>query len=111
MSNAARLTDRILGETSGEHSGHIEPHGPCPLTGSIVTGSPTVFVNGLNAVRVGDVTEEFDCCCEGDTGTVAIGSSKVFINGRPASRKGDNIYSHTGSADIITGSETVFITS
>ena len=50
-------------------------------TGAPVTeGSPTVFINGKPAVRVGDRT---------GCGVVVRGSSTVYVNGRPLARAGD----------------------
>ena len=51
-----------------------------------VIGSSNVFVNGLPAVRIGDVT---------GCGDPAIGgSSNVFVNGVPVHRRGDATGGH-----------------
>lgn len=47
-----------------------------------VEGSPSVFINGKPAVRVGDRT---------GCGVVVQGSSTVFVNGKPLARAGDGV--------------------
>lgn len=57
----------------------------------VTTGSPNFFINGLAAVRQGDIWESHCCgptCHEGITEEC---STKVFINGLPAARIGDKI--------------------
>ncbi|WP_165678467.1 RHS repeat-associated core domain-containing protein [Metapseudomonas otitidis] len=73
--------------------------------GGILSGSPDVFINGLNAAQV-----------EGSVGTcekhptppplVAEGSAKVFYNGLAAARKGDKL---TCGAMIDSGSGNTFV--
>ena len=53
--------------------------------GSIAVGSPTVFIGGRPAARLGDSV----ACGQHGTGTIAKGSMSVFINGQPAARLGD----------------------
>lgn len=110
MPSAARLNDTVAGTTGGEHSGHIEPHSPMAFAGEISGGcSPNVFINGLPAATVGSLTTERDGCCGSSQGSVAAGSGKVFINGKPAARSGDSLKAHSGSGQITTGSNDVFI--
>jgi uncharacterized Zn-binding protein involved in type VI secretion len=93
---AARQTDRNVPHCSGH---------------SMATGSENVFINGLPACRVGDITtfhlRPGGRFCPPHSATVARGSSSVFINGRPAARVGDSIGGCTsiaqGSADVIIG--------
>jgi uncharacterized Zn-binding protein involved in type VI secretion len=95
MPPAARVTDQTA-------------HGT-PLTG---VGSPTVFVGGLPAWRVGlDVH-----ACPLVTGVVphvggpvAMGSLTVFINGAPAARQGDLITEAGPPNTIAMGCPTVSI--
>lgn len=113
MANAARIGDTIDGMTTGEHAGHYDEygnpiHGISTITGSIITGSSNVFINGLGAARTGDITEEFDVCDTG-SGTIGQGSLSVFINGKSASRLGDPINPHNGTASITSGSANVYI--
>jgi uncharacterized Zn-binding protein involved in type VI secretion len=108
MGSVARLGDSIQGMTYGEHAGHIPPHDPSSITGSISSNcSPNVFVNGLPLARVGSVTSESDICDSG-SGVVASGSSTVFVNGHPVSRIGDLVNPHNGTAQISSGSPNVF---
>ena len=41
MPNAARLTDAVDGTTAGEHSGHVPPHSPEPVSYTHLT-LPTI---------------------------------------------------------------------
>lgn len=108
MASAARLGDSISGTTSGEHFGHLVPHPPGKITGTISGNcSSKVFINGIPAAFVGSATDEHDDCCPGGSGTVATGSSKVFIQGKPAARVGDKINPHNGTANISSGSSNV----
>ena len=110
MPEAARLTDSVAGTTAGEHSGHVDAHGPIPFGGQISGGcSGDVLINGLPAATVGSITTETDACCGSSQGEVAAGSSSVFINGKPAARKGDALAPHSGSGKIASGSSNVFI--
>lgn len=80
-----------------------------PLSGA---GSPTVFIGGKPAWRVGvDVH-----ACPLVTGTVphvggavAVGSSSVLINGSPAARQGDSVVENGPPNTIVGGCSTVTI--
>lgn len=86
------------------------PIGFVLFTGNIGTGSPNVYINGKQAARVGDVTDEH---CPADMlvhGKIIIGSSKVFINGMPAAYALETIQPHSGTASLTGGGSTnVFI--
>ena len=57
MPGAARLNDSIQGTTGGEHTGHVPPHGPLPISGQISGGcSGDVNINGQPAATVGSTT-------------------------------------------------------
>ena len=110
MAQAARLSDSVLGMTAGEHSGHIPPHPPEPFSGEISGGcSGDVYINGLPAATVGNITTERDSCCGSSNGMVAAGSGSVFINGQPAARLGDALAPHSGTGQVSTGSPDVLI--
>jgi uncharacterized Zn-binding protein involved in type VI secretion len=88
-----------------KHIGHASPS-PNPFHQTVyVVGSPDVFVNNENAVRVGDNT-----ACEDKA---AEGSSNVFINEIPVHRLGDATTGHgswvPNAAE--SGSPTVFANS
>jgi uncharacterized Zn-binding protein involved in type VI secretion len=71
------------------------------------TGSPNVLINGLPAVRLGDLVGPHPFHgCGPDLSVLTTGSPTVLINGVPAGRIGD-IY--TSDNIIISGSPTVFI--
>lgn len=71
----------------------------------ILTGSSTVFVNGINVSRVGDTWAEH---CDDDSCHIhnqSVGSDTVFINGIALARVG----MATGCGDnISTGSNNTF---
>ncbi len=72
-------------------------------TGTIVTGSPDVFVNGRPAaMAIGSVAA---CAKDVPVQMVATGCATVTINGFPAARNGDSI---TCGAKISDGSPDVF---
>lgn len=110
MPNAARLNDAVQGRTTGEHSGHSDPHSPETFNGSITGGcSGDVLINGKPAATVGSITTERDSCCGSSNGSVGAGSGTVFINGKPAARLGDSLNAHNGTGKITAGSGDVFI--
>ena len=74
MPLATRITDVCTG------------HGPCPPRPSC-SGSPDVFTNNLNQMRVTDCYEIH--CLHG--GMLAEGSSTVFVNNLQAGRTGDPV--------------------
>lgn len=94
MPPAARITDP-----------HVCPMvtGTVPHVGGPVLppGSPTVFIAGLPAARVGDLVQ-----CTGPPDAIAQGSSTVLIGGVPAARMGDTT-AHGGA--ILGGCPTVLI--
>lgn len=78
----------------------------------IAGGSPTVFINGLPAARIGDPTQGHPC---GPPTVLATGSSSVFCDGLGMCSVGDSIVPH-GTCDdpphtgvIASGSSDVFI--
>lgn len=79
-----------------------------PLSGA---GSPTVFIGGMPAWRVGD----FHPCplSNGPVphvgGAVSVGSTTVLINGMPAARLGDTIVENGPPNTIVGGEPTVLI--
>lgn len=90
---AARITDmHICPLVTG-----VVPH----VGGPISLGSPTVFVGGLPAARVGDMA-----VCVGPPDVIALGSMTVLINGLPAARLGDQT-AHGGT--IVVGFPQVLI--
>lgn len=109
MPSVARLNDPITGTTSGEHSGHVDPHPPETITGNISGNCSTnVFTNNTPTAYVGSITDEYDSCCGMSNGTIAVGSSTVFVNNIPIARKGDDLNAHSGTGYILEGSPDVF---
>ena len=94
MPAAARVGDSNVPHCSGHN---------------MAQGSDSVFINGRQAVRVGDLTTGHllpGVPCPGHSAPVQRGSSSVFINGRAAARVGDPI---SGCTSIAQGSPDVFI--
>lgn len=71
-------------------------------------GSPTVFVNGLPALRVGDQGVHM-ACCGPNMWWAAKGSPTVLINGMPAHRLGDMQTHCGGVGQLVTGSPNVIV--
>lgn len=93
-----------LGDIQSGHACHYPPT-------NAITGSQDVLINGLPAVRVGDLYACHGCgCCLIPVLPVhkviqCGGSPSVFINGRPAARIGDPTacggIAITGSCDVL----------
>lgn len=77
-------------------------------TGPAVSGSPNVFVNNKNALRVGD-DGVHAACCGPNKWTAAKGSSTVFINNKAAHRKNDMDTHCGGVGKLIEGSPNVIV--
>lgn len=71
--------------------------------GTIIGGSPNVFVNGTGAARIGDAVEGHGRGIHSGP-TMAEGSSTVFVNGIGVCRAGDA----ATCGDVATGSGNVF---
>ena len=83
----------------------------CPHTavGPAVTGSPTVFVNGLPALRVDDIGVHA-ACCGPNMWRATTGSSTVFFDKKPAHRQGDqDLHCNTTVGSLIQGSPDVIV--
>lgn len=104
MPEASRRSDKA-NCPSDSHGGVCCPHN---VTGPAVTGSPNVFINKLNALRVTD-TGTHSQCCGSNTWECIAGSGSVFINGLAAVRKGDATKHCGGDGKLIEGSSDVFI--
>jgi uncharacterized Zn-binding protein involved in type VI secretion len=73
-----------------------------------VSGSDNVFVNGIQAHRVGDLWSFHSCRRKGGhVSVLASGSSSVFVNGRPLGRIGDSVACGSrvaqGSGNVFAG--------
>jgi uncharacterized Zn-binding protein involved in type VI secretion len=80
-------------------------HGCFPPRAS-TEGSPDVFVDGIEAHRVGDSWASHGCGnCSPHSGALAQGSSSVFVNGKALGRVGDDV--NCGSK-VSQGSNSVF---
>ncbi|MBC7975947.1 MAG: PAAR domain-containing protein, partial [Myxococcales bacterium] len=90
----------------------LDAHGcpacPHPVIGPAVTGSATVNVNKLPALRCED-TGIHMACCGLNTWQVFKGSSTVFINGKRAHRQGDDTKHCGGMGKLIEGSPNVMV--
>ena len=102
MPQVARVTDEHKGTCS--HGASCCPHS---VTGTIATGSLDVFVNGLQAARLGD--RVIHDCPHCGTGHISSASKSVFANGIPVARLGDAVTYLGGGGIITTASPDVFV--
>lgn len=90
------------GDMSTGHP-HCYPPTPC------AEGSPNVFVNGRQSVRIGDAWVVHGACeiHVPHSGVSSSGSGSVFVNGRAKCRIGDAVSCGDsmaeGSGDVIVG--------
>lgn len=84
---------------------HPVPPGVFPWVGTPVKGAPSTLINGLPAVRVGDLYSTTCPIC--GTGTALTGRPDVPIEGPPEHRKGDVIQTPGGFGTTIVGSPSV----
>lgn len=84
-------------------------HG-CDATTVTKDGSGDVFVNGIGAVRAGDLCETHTIpsgrVCVPHQVALTKFSSSVFVNGKGVGRKGDEYAGHTvtsGSGNVFAG--------
>ncbi|MFT4978167.1 MAG: putative Zn-binding protein involved in type VI secretion [Myxococcota bacterium] len=87
---------------------HGCPACPHPVTGPGQVGSPSIIVNGQQALRIGD-SGSHAACCGPNSWVVASGSGTVYLNDIPAARKGDNTTHCGGSGSLIVGSTNVIV--
>ena len=91
MPLAAKLSDK-----GSQHDGYHET--------AIIAGSPTVFIDGLPAARMGDpLTPHAKPEHPPHPRKIASGSGTVFIDGLPAARTGDAI----DCGGVVIGSSSV----
>lgn len=83
---------------------------PRHVTGSLIKGSPNVFINSRAAMRA-NLSQGVCSDHNGPPQVVAQGSSTVFINRQPASRKDDKLMCgaliNDGSPNVFIGGATV----
>jgi uncharacterized Zn-binding protein involved in type VI secretion len=79
-----------------------------PAVGPAIIGSPTVLVNGMPALRVGDIGIHA-ACCGPNMWTAVQGSPTVLIDNRQAHRKDDSDQHCGGMGRLIQGSPNVFV--
>src|ERR1700733_754717 len=84
----APAQDRLGDEAKPPADAHGCPACPHPAVDPAITGSPTVNVDGLPALRVTDLGIHA-ACCGPNTWLAKMGSSTLLIDGLPAHRKGD----------------------
>jgi uncharacterized Zn-binding protein involved in type VI secretion len=104
MPGAARLGDKAQVQADA----HGCPACPHPGTGPTVTGSTDVFINGLSAVRKGDLGIH-TACCGPNLYNCKEGSPDVYVNGKPLVRMQDATKHCGGDGQVIEGSPDVLI--
>lgn len=97
----ARLGDKHEGIC--DHGSICCPHN---VTGTIIEGSSSIFVNGKPIARKGD--KVIHDCPHCGTGYINVGSSTVHSNVKPTARIGDEVIYPGGKGVIIEGSPNVF---
>lgn len=108
MKGVCYNTCEVQGTTSGEHSGHIPPHPPLPITGNVISPDPFVTIEGQPITLVGNVTTENDSCCGTSSGVVSEGSPYITVNGIPIVRLDDKVTPHSGTAKMSSCSSLVY---
>jgi uncharacterized Zn-binding protein involved in type VI secretion len=75
----------------------------CPhnVYGPVISGSPTVSINGKPAARKGDPGRHVHCCGP-NTFVIEAGDPEVLIDGNPAARIGDRTNHCGGVGQLIT---------
>jgi len=81
---------------------HGCPADPHPTVGPIITGSPTVFIDGRPAARRGDAGVHA-VCCGPNMYTIVGGDRSVLIDGRPAARIGSRTQHCGGLGTLVAG--------
>ena len=102
LPNVARLGD--IAKVPSDSHGCLACAHTCE--GPAVKGSPDVFVNGLNCVRVTDDGVHSGCCGP-NTWVAHVGSSTVIVNGLQMHRVDDATKHCGGMGTTIQGSPTV----
>ena len=102
MSLDARTSDNHMGICA--HGAQCCPHS---VIGTIVQGSPNVFVNGRPAARLNDMVRH--SCPHCGVGWVDSASSSVFANGIPVARSGDRVRYPGGRGSILSGSSNTIV--
>lgn len=87
---------------------HGKPCCPHVVVGPATKGSPDVFIDNRQALRIGDPGRHA-LCCGSNTWKTAAGSPTVFINNVPAVRLGDRTTHCGGIGAMIEGSPNVII--
>jgi uncharacterized Zn-binding protein involved in type VI secretion len=100
----SRLGDKAMANADA----HGCPACPHQVSGPAITGSPTVMVNHMPALRVTD-TGVHQACCGPNMWMAAAGSSTVLINFLPAVRLGDATQHCGGVGQMIEGSPDVLV--
>jgi len=93
---------------------HGCPACPHPCKGPAITASANVFIQGKEALRVGD-RGVHSACCGPNTWVVIEASAQVHVNGQPLVRVGDRTQHcgaigklTTGAAMVVDGSPSMF---
>jgi uncharacterized Zn-binding protein involved in type VI secretion len=102
MPNVCRLGDKARIDVD-THGGPCCPHA---AIGPAISASSNVLVNGIPALRLGDIGMAAPCCGS-SIWKVVQASGGVFINGSAMVRKGDIVQSCGGIGKMIEASGTV----
>jgi len=99
MANICRIGD------TGD--GICDPPGDDPhaSTGQILNGAGSVYSDGINVARIGDIVQS--SCNHGTYGTIVSGAATVYGEGINVARIGD-YFDGNFSGTLIDGSPTVY---
>lgn len=105
--NVTTVSERSYARVGGISQADADAHGcpACahPVKGPIISGSPTIYINGKPAARVGDKGVHA-ACCGPNTFEIIGGDSQVLIDGRPAAIIGSSVQ-HCGTLGKIVAVE------
>lgn len=104
MPAAGRLGDKAQAPADA----HGCPACPHPVVGPAIIGCPTVYINKMPALRVGD-RGIHAACCGPNMWVTQMGSLSVIIGGMQAHRMGDMTVHCGGVGKLIEGSPDVII--
>jgi len=106
MPGAVRLGDKAVAVDS--HGRRCCSHYVSGGSSSITGGSPNVFINGKNAVRLNDKARHA-ACCGPNTFTHVKASDNVFVNGKGLVRLGDKTRHCGGIGKVVQASQNVLV--
>ena len=103
MAGACRLGDRAKAPLDTHNCAHCPHHN---VIGPAISASSNVYINGMPALRQGDIGMHA-ACCGTNMWKVLSASGQVFINGSAMVRKGDPTQHCGGMGEMMEASANV----